>query len=277
MQKLTERIGRPVIVKNMPGAGSVRATMEVARAKPDGCNLLFASKSAICFTPILYKESMYDPMRDFTPLVMLASNPFILAVNARLPIRSVSDLIRLAKEKPKQLSYASFGVGTSHIFMELFMKEAGIELIHIPYTGSAAEVLDDVSAGSVHMAFVNSKVTVERAFRGVRYIGLSTTTRHPAVHDTTIGESGLPSYDGNSWVSLVAPARTPLGIAERLRASLREIVASVEFKRYLATNGFVALDIPTVGEMKTFFESEIAKWGDVLDSAGLVGVYEAVK
>lgn len=277
-QKLTERIGKPVIVKNMPGAGSVRATTEVARARPDGYTLLFATNSAICFTPLLYKEPMYDPIRDFTPLVVLASNPFVLAVSAGLPIHSVPDLIRLAKEKPKQLSYASFGMGTSHIFMEMLMKEAGIELIHIPCTGSAAQVLDDVSAGSVHMAFVDPKVSVERASGGVRYIGLSTTTRHPAVPDIpTIAESGLPSYDANSWVSIVAPATTPPEIAEKLRAALREIVASAEFKNYLAINGFVALDIPTVDGMYGFFKSEIVKWGDVLRSAGLVGAHEAVK
>ena len=273
-QKLSDRIGRPVSVKNLPGAGSLPATLEVAKAKPDGTTLLFATNSAICFTPILYKEPMYDPMRDFTPLVMLASNPFVLVVNAALPIQSVADLIRLAKQKPKQLRYASFGMGTSHTFMELFMKEAGIELIHVPSTGSAANVLDDISAGNVHMSFVDPKVTVEREFRGVRYLGLSTTTRHPAVPDVpTIAESGLPSYDANSWVSLVAPARTPPEIADKLRAALRDIVASAEFNKYLAANGFVALDMPTLDGMTGFFKSEIAKWGAVLLSAGLVGVH----
>ena len=123
------------------------------------------------------------------------------------------------------------------------------------------------------MAFVDPKVIVEQEFRGVRYVGLSTTTRHPAVPDIpTIAESGLPSYDANSWVSLVAPARTPPEIAEKLRAALREIVASAEFKKYLAANGFVALDIPTLDGMTRFFKSEITKWGAVLGGAGLVGV-----
>jgi tripartite-type tricarboxylate transporter receptor subunit TctC len=229
-QKLSDRIGKPVGVKNLPGAGSLPATLDVAKARPDGTTLLFATNSAICFTPILYREPMYDPMRDFTPLVMLASNPFVLAVSAALSVRSVADLIRLAKQQPKQLRYASFGMGTSHTFMELFTKEAGIELVHIPYAGSAANVLDDISAGIVHMSFVDPKIIVEHEFRGVRYIGLSTTARHPAVPDIpTIAESGLPSYDANSWVSLVAPARTPPEIAETLRAALRDIVASAEF------------------------------------------------
>jgi tripartite-type tricarboxylate transporter receptor subunit TctC len=220
---------------------------------------------------------MYDPMQDFTPLVMLASNPFVLAVHAGLSVHSVSDLIRLAKEKPRQLSYASFGMGTSNIFMELLKKEAGIELTHVPYAGSAAQVLDDVSAGEVHAAFVDPKVTVERKFAGVRYIGLSTTTRHPAVPDIpTIAESGLPGYDANSWVSIVAPARTPAEIAEKLRSAFRQIVASAEFKQYLATNGFATLEIPTIDEMNAFFKSEIIKWRNLLHSAGLVGVKSAV-
>jgi tripartite-type tricarboxylate transporter receptor subunit TctC len=276
-QKLTERIGRQVSVKNMPGEGSLSATRAVARAKPDGYTLLFATNSAICFSPILYREPMYDPLQDFTPLVMLASNPFVLAVHAGLAVHSVSDLIRLAREKPRQLSYASFGMGTSNIFMELLKKEAGIELTHVPYPGSAAQVLDDVSAGAVHAAFVDPKVTVERKFERVRYIGLSTTTRHPAVPDIpTIAESGLPSYDANSWVSIVAPARTPAKIAEKLRAAFRQIVASAEFKQYLATNGFAVLDIPTIDEMNAFFRSEIIKWRNLLHSAGLVGVKSAV-
>ncbi len=190
--KLADRLGKPATVKNMPGPGSLRATLEVAKAQPDGYTLLFATNSAICFTPILYKDATYDPMQTFTPLVMLASNPFVLAVNAGLPTR-VSDLIKHVKQSPKQLSYASFGMGTSHTFMELFMKEAGIEMKHVPHPGSAAQVLDAVSAGSVDMAFVDPKVIVEREKSGgVRFIGLSTASRHPAVPDIpTIAESRL--------------------------------------------------------------------------------------
>jgi tripartite-type tricarboxylate transporter receptor subunit TctC len=274
--RLGERLGSPVAVKNMPGPGSLQATLEVAKARPDGNTLLFATNSAICFTPILYKDAKYDPMRDFTPVVMLASNPFVLAVNADLPAR-VSDLIRHVKQMPKRLSYASFGMGTSHIFMELFMKEAGIELNHVAHPGSAAQVLDAVSTGSVHMAFVDPKVIVERETSdGVRFIGLSTISRHPAVPDIpTIAESGLPSYDANSWVSVVAPAKTPSNIAERLRAACREIVASTEFNQYLATNGFAPLDIRTTDGMTRFFKSEILKWGDVLRGAGLAGIKQA--
>lgn len=273
-QKLGERVGKSVVVENKPGAGSMLGASAVAKAAPDGYTLLDVTNSAIAVTPVLYKNSPYDPMRDFTPLAMVSGSPFFLAVNPRLPIKTASDLIALAKAKPKELTYSSAGVGsTAHIFMELFMKQAGIQLIHVPYGGSAP-ALNDVIAGNVDMTFTDPTLGVQMANSGqVRLIGISTKTRSPSAPNVPpISETGLPGYDALAWVAIVGPSGMPPEIVKKLNSELEEVIQSDDFKKFLETNGSVVLDISTVEATREFFATEISKWGDLLRSIGLTGV-----
>jgi len=252
----------------MLGAGAV------AKSKPDGYTILLVTNSAIAVTPVLYKAPLFDPMADFVPLSMVSGSPFFLATSPRSPIHSVADLIRIAKAKPKQQSFSTAGVGsTAHIFMELLMKQAEIELVHIPY-GGTAQAMNDVIAGHVDMTFSDPGVAVDmRRSDLVRLVGISTKARHPAAADVpSISESGLTEYDALAWIAIVAPAKTPQDIIRKLHAELGQIIGSREFVEFQENNGSVRINIPTMEGMQKFFKSEIATWGQVLRSAGLAGV-----
>jgi tripartite-type tricarboxylate transporter receptor subunit TctC len=205
---------------------------------------------------------------------MVSGSPFFLAAHPALPIHSAADLISLAKQKPKQLTFSSAGPGsTAHIFMELFMKEAGIELVHIPY-GGTAPALNDVIAGHVDITFLDPAIGVQMSrSKEIRLLGISTKARSPALPDLpSISETGLPQYDAFAWVAIVAPKGTPPEIVEKLHFDLGEIVKSADFRRFLETNGSVVLDVPTVDGIRGFFTAEMDKWGGVLRDIGLVGV-----
>ena len=272
-EKLTARLGKTVIVENKGGAGSMLGASAVAKAAADGYTILLVTNSTIAVTPILYKVPLIDPLRDFVPLAMVSGSPFFLVLSPKLPAGSVRDLINLAKEKPKQLTYSSAGVGsTAHIFMELFMKMAGIEMIHVPYKGSA-QAISDVMAGHVDMTFTDPTVAITTLKSGLaKFVGISTKTRHPAAPDIPpIAESGLPNYDALAWVAMVASAHTPDDVLRKLRIELAEIIKSTDFKDHLAKNGSTVLDITSPDGMTEYFKSEVATWGNILRDAGLAG------
>lgn len=273
-QSLGERLGTSVIVENKPGAGSVLGASDVAKARPDGYTLLVITNSAVAVTPLMYKKPPYDPMQDFQPLAMVSGSPFFLAVNSSLPVYSAAELIELAKRKPNELTYASAGPGsTAHIFMSLFMNEAGIQLVHVPY-GGTAPAFNDVIGGHVDVTFLDPATAVQASkVKQIRIIGISTKRRSPALPDIpSISQTGLPQYDAIAWVAIVAPKGTPPEIVQRLHRELGEIVTSAKFKAFLETNGSVILDIQTVDGISEFFKVEIEKWGHVLRGIGLVGV-----
>jgi tripartite-type tricarboxylate transporter receptor subunit TctC len=271
--KLGARLGRSVIVENRPGAGSMLGASAVAKATPDGYTILAVTNSAIAVTPILYKTPLFDPIRDFAPLSMVSGSPFFLAVNPKSPINSASDLIRIAKDRPKALSFSTAGLGsTAHIFMELFIKKAGIELIHVPYGGTAPAV-NDVVAGHVDMTFADPTVSIDMKKSGyLKLVGISTKERHPAAPDIpTIAESGLPGYGALAWVAIVAPAHTPTDIAEKLHAEIDQVVSAPEFREFLEKNGSIVLKTQSMDGLRDFFKSEVASWGQILRDASLAG------
>ena len=266
-RKLSERIGTPVIVRNRPGAGSLLGAAEVAAAKPDGLTLLVATNSAICVTPVLYKEATCDPVRDFIPLALVSGSPFYLIVNANVPARSLKELLQLAKQR--QLSYSSAGSGsTAHIFMELLAKEAGVKMLHVAYKGSAP-ALQDVLAGFVDITFTDPAMAM-KSQKALRFLGISTKSRHPTAPEVpTISEAGVPGYDALAWIAVVAPAKTPSDITRRLNSELNQVVGSADFGAFLETNGSVIVDIQTIEGVSAFFKSEIDKWGGVVRALGL--------
>jgi tripartite-type tricarboxylate transporter receptor subunit TctC len=204
--KLTDRLGKSVIVDNRPGAASVLGVAAAARAAPDGYTLVMGGSASLATTVTIYRKLPYDPTKDFAPLALITRIPFVLVINPSLPVNSVTDLIKLAKKDPGRLSYASGGPGSPHLFRSM----AGIEMLHVPYKGTAP-ALNDVVAGQVPLMFGDVVASLPLVSAGkVRALGVSSTTRIPSAPEIpTIAESGVPGYEGVGWVMIVAPAHTP--------------------------------------------------------------------
>jgi tripartite-type tricarboxylate transporter receptor subunit TctC len=272
-ERLGARLGKNVVVENKGGAGSMLGASAVAKSSADGYTILLATNSTIAVTPILYKASLIDPLRDFVPLAMVSGSPFFLVANPSLQVKTARELIASAKQKPKKLTYSSAGIGsTAHIFMELFMNLSGVEMTHVPYKGSA-QAINDVMAGHVDVTFTDPAVAIS-ALRSdlIKFVGISTKARHPAAPDVPpISETGLPGYDALAWIAMVAPAQTPPPILQKLRVELTSIVQSSEFEEHLAKNGSTVLEVQSPEATTQFFTSEIATWGKILRNAGLAG------
>jgi tripartite-type tricarboxylate transporter receptor subunit TctC len=272
-QRLEPRLGKPFLVENRPGAGSTTGAAFVARSAADGHTLLMAPSPTMALSVSIYKALPYDPVADFVPLALVAQTPFGLMLTPSLPVRSVRELIALAKEKPGQLSYGSAGPGTPHhLYAELFKSMTGIALNHVPYRGSLPP-LNDLAAGHISLAFVDFGPAVGLLQAGkVRPIGISTQSRLATFPDIPpIGESGVPGFDAASWQMLVAPASTPRPIVERLHAELKAILALPEVKQVIISGGMLPMENPSVGGLQDFVRSEIARWSKVVHAAGLAG------
>ncbi len=270
---LEQRLGRPFIIENRPGAGGTTGAAFAARADPDGYTLLMAPSPTLAVAITIYKNLAYDPVADFVPLALIAQTPFVLIVNPELPVHSVAELIALAKDKPGQLSFGSAGAGTPHhLYAELFKSMTGIEMGHVPYRGSLP-LLNDVVAGHIPLAFIDfgPSIGMLRAGR-VRPLGISTKTRLAQFPDIPpIAEAGVPGFDAASWQMIVAPARTPRPIVDKLHGELMGVVGLPEFKSQIINGGMLPMDNPSVEELQDFIKSEIVRWGAVVRRAGLEG------
>jgi tripartite-type tricarboxylate transporter receptor subunit TctC len=271
--KLTDRLGKSVVVENRPGAGSVIGVAAVARAAPDGYTLVMAGSAALATSVTIYKKLPYDPTKDFAPLAFIARIPFVLVVHPSLPVHSVSALIEFAKTRPGDLSYASGGPGSPHhLFTELFKRMTGIEMRHIPYKGSAP-ALGDVVAGHVPAMFGDIIASLPLIREGkLRSLAVSSLARVPSAPDIpTIAESGVADFEAVGWVMIVAPAGTPKGIVEKLHAELKAIVAIPEIHSQMIKLGTVPLDSPSPTEQQRFINAEIVRWAKVVEQAGIAG------
>jgi tripartite-type tricarboxylate transporter receptor subunit TctC len=272
-QKLSERLGKPVIVENRPGAGSATGTIAVARAAPDGYTLLLAPSGTYAINPTLYKQLPYDPVKELAPVALVNLDPLLLVVNPSLPVHSVSDLIKLAKEKPGQLSFASPGAGTSlHLLGELLKTTAGINMVHVPYRGGAP-ALQDVIAGQVQLMFSDPASAVPQAKAGkVRALGVSSSTRLPAAPEIpTVAEAGLPGFAMVSWQMIATPAGTPKEIVDRLNAEIKAVMALPEIQKQVGDRGQVPVASPAPAELAKFIDTETGRWGKIVQQAGLAG------
>jgi tripartite-type tricarboxylate transporter receptor subunit TctC len=272
-QRLGEKLGKPFVIENKPGAGSIIAAQTVAHAQPDGYTILIAPSGTIAINPALYKSLPYDPLKDFAFVAHTASFPLILVVAPQSPVQSVKDLIRLAKENPERFTFASSGVGTSiHLAGELFKAEAGIKMTHIPYKGPALAVTD-IMAGHVDMIFSDPGTVVELVKSGkLRAIGVTSKERFPVLPDVpTIAEAGVPGYDASSWHMIVAPKGTPAPIVNRLHDAFKAVIALPEVKQQFLSVGLVAADTPDEAGLRKFAESETVRWTRIVKQAGLAG------
>jgi tripartite-type tricarboxylate transporter receptor subunit TctC len=266
--QLSEKLGHKVFVDNRGGAGGVLGTEAAAVAAPDGYTLLIVS-IAHAVNPALYKLN-YDPIKSFTPISILATGPNVLAVNPALPVKTVAELVKLAKEKPGELDYASAGVGSfQHLGGELFKLTAGVNLQHVPYKGGGP-AMADVIAGHVKIMFSSLVQTTPFIQSGqLRALGTGGSARNPVLPDVpTIREAGVPGYEANNWWGIMAPAGTPAPIVERLYKDIQEVLKSPELSAAFDREGASAITM-TSAEFTAYIQNEIAKWGQVVKQGNI--------
>ena len=269
--KLAERLRQPVIIENKAGAASTLGVASVARAIPDGYTLVIAGSSSLAVGATVYKKLSYDPRKDFSPIAVIAQVPMVLVVNSALPVQSVSDFVKFAKERPN-LSYASGGPGgPHHLFMELLKTMTGLEITHVPYKGNAPAVAD-VMAGHVPVMFsdATSALPLIRAGK-LRALGISSTVRLSSAPDIPpISEAGLPGFDGAAWMMVVAPANNPKPITTRLRVELEDIITTSEINEQMVQMGLIPVT-SSPEDLQSFIDSEIDRWRKVVERAGIAG------
>ncbi len=268
---IEKSLGRPVIVENKPGAGTVIGTSQVARAEPDGHTLLMGATPGLAINVTLRKSIPYDVKKDLTPIALFATAPQVLVVNADLPIHSVADIARIAKEKPGSLKFASNGPGTVlHLAGEMMKNMLGVDLVHVPYKG-AAPAMNDVAAGHVSMMFISVASAGALLHSGkVRILGVSSKEPLDALPNVRpLHESGLPGFDAAIWYLVMAPSGTPTPIVERLHREFKTAVQQPENRKRIVDLGAVVIDSPPPAELEAFVASEAERWGKVISAAGL--------
>ena len=268
---LEPRLGQPVIVENRPGSGTATGGAYVAKAAPDGYTLLMATSSTLAINASMYKNLPYDPATDFSPISMVATVPFVLIVHPALGVASVDGLLRLARQKPGALSYASGGVGAPHhVYMELLKSIAGLDIKHIPYRGGGPAITD-VVAGHVPIMFADVAQALELVQGGrVIALGVTTGTRVATMPQVpTLHEAGIADYEANSWQCLVAPARLAEPVVTRLNKALVEVLATRETQVHFTKLGVQPL-ATTPAETSAYIRREIARWAKVVRSLGTI-------
>ncbi|HZN27075.1 MAG TPA: tripartite tricarboxylate transporter substrate binding protein, partial [Burkholderiales bacterium] len=268
-EKLAPRLGQPVVVDNRGGAGGVLGMEIVARAPADGYTIVNATVGSWAVTPHLYKLP-YDVLRDFTPVIQVATTPGILVVHPNVPVKSVQELIAVAREKPGQLNYASGGTGGySHISAELFNYIAKVKITGVPYKG-AAPAMNAVLGGHVEVMFNTAITTLPHVKAGrLRALAVTTLKRVPGVPELpTLAESGVSGYENSSWTGVGVPARTSAAIVRRLNAELGAVLQMPDIQeRHTAAGSLITGGTPE--QFRDYLRSEYAKFGKLVKAAGI--------
>ncbi|MSQ72804.1 MAG: tripartite tricarboxylate transporter substrate binding protein [Betaproteobacteria bacterium] len=269
-QQLGERLGQPVLVDNKPGASQAIGAEATIKSPADGYTLFLGSTSSLILQVGARKNLPYDPVRDFAPVSLVFNLPLYLVVNTELPVANVRELIAYGKANPGKLTFASIGAGsTVHLAGEMFKKMAGIEMVHVPYKGSAP-ALTDIIAGRVSLMFDGGTSALPFVKAGkLRVLGTTDSRRSEQLPEIpTIAESGLPGYEAVSWFGIAAPAGTPKPVLERLAADTAAIVAKPDFKAKFAGAGMEMIST-TPEAMAEIIRSGIPRWTRVMRDAGI--------
>src|SRR5262245_51979823 len=268
-QKLEQRFGKTFLIENRPGAGTTLAAGATAKAAPDGYTLMQATSGTMSMNTTIFKELPYQPGKDVVPVALIAGVPFVLVVHPSLPVHSVADLIKLAKEQ--RLNYGSGGVGAfHHLNAELFSSMTGIKMTHVPYRGSVP-AMTDLVAGNIQVLFVDIGPSIELIRAGrARALGITSAQRAPGAPELApLAELGLPGFDTTAWQMLVAPGNTPRAILEKLNAEVNAAVQTDDISKRFVSLGFVPIGKGSLDELNAFVKSETARWAKVIESAGL--------
>jgi tripartite-type tricarboxylate transporter receptor subunit TctC len=267
-QKLTEAWGQAVVIDGRPGAGSAIGTQIVARSTPDGYTLLFTN-AAFATAPNLARKPLFDPLVDLAPVILVGTQPLILVVHPSMPA-SLKELLAYAKTNPSKVNFASAGTGgATHLAMELFKTMAGIDIVHVPYKGSAPSATA-IMAGEVQMGiFSGNSVLPHIAAGRLRALGVSTPKRSVALPDLpTITQSGVPGYEVVQWSGIYAPAGTPRDIVAKLNRQINEVLKMPDVKERFARIGVEPAG-STPQEFAAFTAAEVRKWKKVIADAGI--------
>ena len=268
-QRLDDALKQPMVVDNRPGAGSINGTDLVAKAQPDGYTLL-AVAASFTITPSLRKKLPFDPARDFLPVSQIVSLPHVLVLHPAVPVKSVKELIAFAKAKPGQLNCASSGVGTStHLAAEQFMYMTGTKMLVVPYKGGAPGVTA-LLGGQVQVYFATISTALPHIRTGKLHALAVTSAKRSSVAPElpTVAEAGVTGYEHSSWVGILAPAKTPRPVIEKLHSEIVKIVQTPEVKASFLRDGLEAVG-NSPGEFEAIIKAEIAKWRKLVKAAGI--------
>ena len=266
---LGKRLGQQIIVDNRGGAGGAIGAEAVAKAPADGYTLLMATVGTHAINATLYKKLGYDPVKDFTPISLVAAAPVALVVNPSVPVNSVADLIALAKAKPQTLNFGTAGNGTpGHLTGEMFRAATGVDIRHVPYKGSAPAV-SDLLGGQIQLMFdpLQSVLPQVRAGR-LKLLAVSSKLRSPAAPDVpTFAEAGLRDFEATAWWGVFGPANLPPAIATQLNEAINAVVRTEGFRALLVPQG-VTVSGDTRAEFAAFQQQELVKWGKAVRESG---------
>jgi tripartite-type tricarboxylate transporter receptor subunit TctC len=268
--KLADALGQPVVISNRAGAGGITAAVAVAKSEPDGYTLLLNTIATHGIGPHIYANPGYDPVKDFSPVILAVKLPLVMAVNAEVAARSVADVVALAKARPGELSFSSSGSGGApHLAGEMFKSFTGTNLLHVPYRGSAPAVVDLI-AGRITLMFDATPVFLPHIGSGkLRALAAASPRRHPLLPEVpSFAELGYPGMDIALWYGIAAPGGTPPPIVQRLNAELVKILAMPDIRKSMAEQGGDAQG-GTPEDFAAFMRNESARWGAVVKQAGI--------
>ena len=271
--KLKDRLGKPIVIENRTGGGTVIAATATAKAPPDGYTLFMAPAGTLTTNATLYKKLPYDPAKDFTPIALTSSVAFVLVVHPSLPVHSVKELMAYIKEHPGQLAFGSTGIGaTPHLAFEIMMREAGLKMTHVPYRGMP-QAVNDVVGNHVQMAFADPAGAPALINDGkLRPLAVSSLQRINVLPNVpTMDEAGLKGFEAVSWHMIVGPAGMPKEVVDRLNGEFKRISTSADFKVQVDRMGLIAIDSPPPAELRKFLDKEIASWGQLVKDVGIAG------
>jgi len=266
-ERLSAHLGQPFVIDNRPGAATLLGAQLVAKAEPDGYTLLMATSTTLAINASLYKNLPYDPVKDFAPISLAIQHPFVLLVDPKLPVHNVKELVALAKSKPGQLAYASGGSGSfPHLAMALFQAMTGIDVIHVPYKGSAP-ALTDLMGGQVAMIFDNTALTYVKSGK-IRALAVTTKDRLSVMPDVpTLQEAGVPGYELAAWQGVIAPAGTPRPVVDKLNANIVQLLREPEtIARLTGDGGQIITSTPD--QFASYIKSEIGRFAKIVKDSG---------
>jgi tripartite-type tricarboxylate transporter receptor subunit TctC len=268
--RLSQQLDQQFIVDNRIGGGTVVGTDLAAKAAPDGYTLLMGLNANMAVNPSLFDKLSYDPVKDFTPVAMIVTFPFMVVVSNDFPAKSIAELIAIGRSKPGQIHFASAGNGTGqHLSMEYFKLLTKTDFVHVPYRGAQAAYADVIS-GQVPIFFDNIAAALPQAKAGrVRALAVTTAQRSPVAPDVpTVAESGLPGFEYHTWFGMWAPAGTPRAIVEKLNGEIRKAMAAEDVRARFANLAGQPSDMK-LSEVEPFVKSEIERWAKVVKEAGV--------
>ena len=267
--KLTELLGQQIVVDNRPGAGTVIGSEMIARAAPDGYNLLFGTGGGTFLAPLILPKVPYDPQKDFAAVAMLVMSPQVLVVHPSVGANSVKELIAVAKAKPGQLNFSSVGTGTSpHLGGELFKSLAGVDIVHVPYKGTAPG-MTDLIAGRVQLAFSSIPTVLAHVQSGrLKMLGTGGTKRSPALPDVPPIADTLPGFELVTWYAVFAPAGTPPAIVNRLNSEIALVLKDADIQKRFGEQGLESV-VMTPQELTRYTETDLSRWTRLIKEANI--------